>query len=93
MNTKETQMRKGRRAMIYLSRMFVTYEGCDWCCGGGDEIAALLLKQINKARKTGLRQRCWTCKFYDSAEQSKGPGPWGTECPKCRDYHPENSRE
>ena len=80
-------LERGRRALIYLADMHRHLEGCDWCCGGGDQIAEKLLKEIRKARRHGLKQRCRYCMHHDSIEQDDGPSPWGGPCIKCRDYN------
>jgi len=53
-------MSRSKSAAIHLRWMQHNLEGCDWCCGGGDQIAAALRKlTINEAPP------CASCYYYD----------------------------
>jgi len=67
-------MSQGKSAKNYLRRMHHSLEGCDWCCGGGNEVAAELMKlTVNEAPP------CAHCQYYDVG----GPDML---CSKCRSY-------
>ena len=56
------QMRRAMCADInnQLDYMEVTLEGCDWCCGGGDELRDTLL---SKLKELGGKRKRWHLLF------------------------------
>ena len=70
-----------RQALNYASWMLHSgeYEGCDWCCGGGDQLMDQLMSSVRKSRGKGvsLPERCEICNYYDARNGS-------SLCVKCR---------
>jgi hypothetical protein len=48
-SSKEDAVRERSIAKNKLEVMHKTLEGCDWCCGGGDDEAEFLYSVIKKA--------------------------------------------
>lgn len=48
-SSKEDAVRERSIAKNKLEIMYRTLEGCDWCCGGGDDEAEFLWSVIKKA--------------------------------------------
>jgi|TARA_Y100000310_G_scaffold92512_1_gene90135 hypothetical protein len=60
MSDAERQQARDKRECAWindkLDEMEATLEGCDWCCGGGDEMAGHLrqrLKELGGKRERG----------------------------------------
>lgn len=48
-SSKEDAIRERSIAKNKLEIMYREYEGCDWCCGGGNEASEFLWSVIRKA--------------------------------------------
>lgn len=55
-----------------LDYLEVTLEGCDWCCGGGDQLQASLLRRL---RELGGKRNRWHLLFTaDPNDTNAGKG-------------------
>ena len=63
-----------------MAGMRRTLEGCDWCCGGGDERMADLVRQYNALSDQQYPEAsklCVACEYYDAMGASQ-------LCAKCK---------
>ena len=60
-----TVLKRTMSALASLARINRELTGCDWCCGGGNELRTELERIIAKD-KAPIPRRCTACDYYDS---------------------------
>jgi hypothetical protein len=83
MPAQMTNLRKYLKAVRGIAELHRELSGCDWCCGGGDELLASLEKQRKDAETElggQVPRLCSRCVYFEAAQ--------GPLCTKCASTEP-----